>query len=229
MQIVTIITILIFLLGIYIGYQKGFIKQLSDFLILFISSILASFISDKLFSILYKYLPFFNLSGKPEGLKSINIILWKLIIYVLCVLILILIIRQILIKTKLYDKIINSMVDISLLNKILGMIISLPLVLILIFNISLFLLSPNFNLKQLNDSKVISTIMIKTPVLSWQNKNLYNNQKYIIKRINKKDNTKKNLKKVNNDIVNNMMETGFVNKSIIDNLNKENKLLGTRN
>ena len=121
------------------------------------------------------------------------------------------------------------MVDISLLNKILGMIISLPLVLILIFNISLFLLSPNFNLKQLNDSKVISTIMIKTPVLSWQNKNLYNNQKYIIKRINKKDNTKKNLKKVNNDIVNNMMETGFVNKSIIHNLNKENKLLGTRN
>ena len=77
MQIVTIITILIFLLGIYIGYQKGFIKQLSDFLILFISSILASFISDKLFSILYKYLPFFNLSGKSEGLKSINIILWK--------------------------------------------------------------------------------------------------------------------------------------------------------
>lgn len=229
MQIVNIIIIFIFLLGIYIGYQKGVIKQLSDFLILFISSILASFISDKLFSILYKYLPFFNLSGKSEGLKSINIILWKLIIYVLCVLILILIIRQILIKTKLYDKIINSMVDISLLNKILGMIISLPLVLILIFNISLFLLSPNFNLKQLNDSKVISTIMIKTPVLSWQNKNLYNNQKYIIKRINKKDNTKKNLKKVNNDIVNNMMETGFVNKSIIDNLNKENKLLGNRN
>lgn len=229
MQIVNIIIIFIFLLGIYIGYQKGVIKQLSDFLILFITSILASFISDKLFSILYKYLPFFNLSGKSEGLKSINIILWKLIIYVLCVLILILIIRQILIKTKLYDKIINSMVDISLLNKILGMIISLPLVLILIFNISLFLLSPNFNLKQLNDSKVISTIMIKTPVLSWQNKNLYNNQKYIIKRINKKDNTKKNLKKVNNDIVNNMMETGFVNKSIIDNLNKENKLLGTRN
>lgn len=229
MQIVNIIIIFIFLLGIYIGYQKGVIKQLSDFLILFISSILASFISDKLFSVLYKYLPFFNLSGKSEGLKSINIILWKLIIYVLCILILILIIRQILIKTKLYDKIINSMVDISLLNKILGMIISLPLVLILIFNISLFLLSPNFNLKQLNDSKVISTIMIKTPVLSWQNKNLYNNQKYIIKRINKKDNTRKNLKKVNNDIVNNMMETGFINNSIINKLNKENKLLGTRN
>lgn len=229
MQIVTIITILIFLLGIYIGYQKGFIKQLSDFLILFISSILASFISDKLFSIFYKYLPFFNLSGKSEGLKSINIILWKLIIYVLCILIIILIIRLILIKTKLYDKIINSMVDISLLNKILGMIISLPLVFILIFNISLFLLSPNFNLKQLNDSKVIIAIMNKTPVLSWQNKNLYNNQKYIIERINKKDNIKKNLKKVNNDIVNNMIETGFVNKNIINNLNKENKLLGTRN
>ena len=229
MQIINISIIIAFLLGIFLGYQKGAIKQLSDFLILFISSILAGFISDILFSITYKYLPFFNFNGKVEGLKIINVILWKIIIYIICIIILILIIRSLLIKFKLYDKIIDSMVDISPLNKIIGALLSIPLVFISIFNICLILLLPNFNITQLNDSKVISKIMENTPILSLQNKNLYNNQKYIIKRINMKDNTSKNIKKLNKDIENHMLKTGFINKNIIENLEKEKKLIGKRN
>ena len=229
MQIINIFIIIAFLLGIFLGYQKGAIKQLSDFLILFISSILAGFISDILFSITYKYLPFLNFNGKAEGLKIINIILWKIIIYIICIIILILIIRSLLIKFKLYDKIIDSMVDISPLNKIIGALLSIPLVFISIFNICLILLLPNFNITQLNDSKVISKIMENTPILSLQNKNLYNNQKYIIKRINMKDNTSKNIKKLNKDIENHMLKTGFINKNIIENLEKEKKLIGKRN
>lgn len=229
MQIINISIIIAFLLGIFLGYQKGAIKQLSDFLILFISSILAGFISDILFSITYKYLPFLNFNGKAEGLKIINIILWKIIIYIICIIILILIIRSLLIKFKLYDKIIDSMVDISPLNKIIGALLSIPLVFISIFNICLILLLPNFNITQLNDSKVISKIMENTPILSLQNKNLYNNQKYIIKRINMKDNTSKNIKKLNKDIENHMLKTGFINKNIIENLEKEKKLIGKRN
>ena len=134
-----------------------------------------------------------------------------------------------LIKFKLYDKIIDSMVDISPLNKIIGALLSIPLVFILIFNICLILLLPNFNITQLNDSKVISKIMENTPILSLQNKNLYNNQKYIIKRINKKDNKSKNIKKLNKDIENYMLKTGFINNNIIENLEKEKKLIGKRN
>lgn len=228
MGIIDIIVMIIFLFGLYIGYQKGVIKQISDLIILFISSFLAGRISDILFGILYNFLPFFNFNGKSEGLKSINIILWKLILYLLIIILLIFSIKKILFKLKLTDKIMDSIVEANLLSKILGVIISIPLMIILIFNVSLLMLSPNFNMTKVNNSKLVSLILKKTPVLSKENNNLHNNQKYIIKRINKKDNTLENYEQVNNDIIDNIINTNLVSKEKIEKLKEKDKLLGTR-
>ncbi len=228
MGVIDIIIILVFVFGGYLGYQRGFIKGLSDFVVLFVTSFLAGKISDLLFGMLYKIFPFFNFSGKSEGLKAINIILWKLILYILIIIIMIFLIRKFYIKFKIKNKIMDSMIEANMITKIFGVVISIPLTLILLFNIMLVGLSPNFNLTSVNDSKLASTIMEKTPVLSKENINLYRNQKYIIERINEDDNTIENYKNINNDIVNNIINTSLVSEDKIEFLEKKNKLIGTR-
>ncbi len=226
MGVVDVIVLGIFLFCAYLGYQRGIIKQLSDFIILFIASFLAGRISNILFGILYKFLPFFNFSGKSEGIKSINIIFWKLILYLFMIVLLIFIIKKIMLKLKLESKVINSMVEANLFSKIFGILSSIPLTMTLVFNIILIMLSPNFNMTSINDSKFASLIMNKTPILSRENDKLYDNQKYIIKRINKNDNTLENYEQVNNDIIKNILDTKLVSKEKISNM--KNKLLGSR-
>ncbi len=228
MGIADVIIIVLFLCGAYLGYQSGFIKQINDFIILFIFSLLAGKLSDLLLGFLYKYLPFLNFSGKSEGLKSINIIFWKLVLFVLILMILISIIRKIYVKTRLENKINDTILDANLISKILGAVLSVPLMVILFFDVILILLSPNFNLRILNDSKLADTIMTKTPILASANANLYNNQKYIIERINESDNDLSGYKDVNNDIIDNMIDTNLIDEDTIKYLKDNKKLVGKR-
>lgn len=228
MEIVNIVVIALLLFGVYLGYQRGLLKELTDFLILFLSSLLSGKLSDILVGLLYKYIPFLNFNGKSEGLKSINIIFWKLVLYLLLLVVIIFIFNKIINKTKLSSKILDSMVETNLINKVLGALVSVPLILTFIFNISLILSSPNFNFVSLNNSKLVYVIMTKTPVLSRENMNLYANERYVIKRINEEDNTILNYKNVNDDIIKYMLKTKLIDDDKMKDLEKLNKLLGIR-
>ena len=134
-MIETLIVILVALFCIYLGYQNGILKEFVDFVILIITTLLAGFLSDKLCIYVYKFVPFFNFTGKSEGLKAINIIFWKLILYVLITFILIFIIRRILIKTRLEEKINDSIIEAGFIKKIFGAVVSIPIAFVLLFNI----------------------------------------------------------------------------------------------
>ncbi len=228
MGVIDLIIILFFIYGIYSGWQSGFLKMISNFIVLLITTLIAGKLSDIMFGVLYKFLPFFNFSGKTEGLKSVNIIVWKIILYILIFAIILTLIESLSVKFKIKEKITDSMINVSIIGKVFGSIFSVPLVFTLVFNAILILLIPFLNLKILFDSKISNMVMTKTPILSKANRNLYNNQTYIINRINKKDNTNKGYKKVNKDIVENMLDTNLVSKEIIETLEENNKLLGTR-
>ena len=228
MGIIDILIIVVIVFGMYLGYRNALFKELSDFIILFIGSIVSGLISRLLFNGLYKFLPFFNFYGNAKGLKSINIIFWQLILYVLILFIIISIIKRIYVKTGIEEKIKDSMVESNIITRLLGLIVSPLLMVTLMFNVILVFLAPNFNLEILNNSKGASMIMEKMPILSIQNNKTYVNEKYIIKRINKSDNKDSNYKKVNNDIINNMVSTDLISKDKINVLNKKNKLVGKR-
>ena len=175
MNFMDIILILIFLYGIYIGWQSGFFRELKDFITFFLVSLIASKVSDILFGLLYKTFPFFNFKGKAQGLKSINIILWKIILYVLIIIALLYLVRKILTKLKIESKILDTQVDVNIISRICGVIFSGLLMVVVIFNIGLILLVPNLNFKALNKSLIIKTVMSKTPILANANYNLYSN------------------------------------------------------
>lgn len=229
MGVIDIVLILVFLYGIYSGFQSGFLKMFSNFIVLLITTLVAGKLSDIMFGLLYNFFPFFNFSGKTEGLKAVNIIVWKLILYILIFAVVLTLIESLLSKFKIKEKIANSMINVNVIGKIFGSVLSIPLVFTLVFNTILILLVPFLNFKLLTDSKVANMIMTKTPILANANRNLYNNQTFIINRINKKDNTIKGYKRLNKDIVENMLDTNLVSKEIIETLEDGNKLLGTRN
>ena len=79
------LVILILVFGLFLGYQRGFLKQTVDFVVLLITMIIASPLSKLLCKLLYPVLPFFNFSGDAKGLKAINLIVWRLIIYFLLI------------------------------------------------------------------------------------------------------------------------------------------------
>lgn len=228
MAIFDIIIILVFVIVAVFGYRYGVFKMISDVITLFISSILSKLISNVLFNLLYQYLPFFNFFGKTKGLKSINIIVWQLIIYVIILLVIIMIINKILKKTKLNQKISDSMVEANLISKILGVIVSILLSFVITFNGLLLILIPCFNLTSIMDSRFATIIMEKMPTLSSQNNALYKSETYTIERINKKDNTDAKFKNVNNDIVKYMVKADLISNDKVKVLNKKDKLVGKR-
>ena len=223
-----VIVVLILLFFIYIGYKDGAIRSLSNLLIYLVTSILAGFISDKLIGILYKFLPFLNFVGKSEGIKVINIIFWKLALYLILMLFFVIVIKKILLKTSLEDKIIDSEISSGTISKILGVVISFAAGIIITFNVCLILLTPNLNLKSVSKSKLTKIVMEKTPILSKMNANLYENEKWIINRLNEKDNTKDGFETVNEEIISHVKETKLVKDDIIKELEDKDKLVGTR-
>ena len=226
MGVTDFIIIALMLFSLYLGFQSGFFKQLNDLIILIVVTLVSGLLSDLLIVYVLKYVPFFNFVGTAQGLKSINIILWKLILYILIIFIIIYIIRKIYIKSGLEEKLNNTIVEANIISKIGGMVVSVPLIMLLYFNVILILLSPNFNIKYLKDSKVSSFIMEKTPVFSSLNNNLYENEVFIIELLNQDEITKENYESINDDILANYNETNLIEDNLLDELDE--KLLGKR-
>ena len=228
MGIFDCLIVLIIILGIYMGYQHGIVKQLADLVILFASSFVAAIVSKILGNALYGILPFFNFTGKAQGLKSINIVLWRLLIYVFLIMIIIAIIKKVMILTKVSEKVSDTMVESNFISRILGAVCAVPLMILLMFNVLMVLLLPNVNLTFVNNSKFSTMILEKMPVLSKKTSSIYGSEKQIIERINKEDNTKENLEKVNEDIIQILLDSNAVSDDKLEKLREDNRLLGTR-
>lgn len=222
------VIILIILLGIYIGFQQGFIKQFLDLIILFLSSFISGIISKPLSDILYNILPFFNFMGKVQGLKSLNIILWRVLIYIIVIILIANLISKILKKTTIQDKITDTMVEANFISRVIGAIVSIPLMLVFIFNVLIVLMLPNMNLRFVSNSNFANIILKNIPVLSNQNSALYKSEVYAIERLNEEDNNIEEYSIVNDDIIEYILKTKLASDSKIEKLMAENKLLGIK-
>lgn len=220
--------VLIALFGIYIGFQQGFIKQILDLVIISLCSYLASIISKPISDALYNILPFFNFTGKAQGLKSLNIILWRVLIYILIIIIVISIISKILKKTGLQAKITDAMVEANFISKIVGAIVSIPLMLVFIYDLLLVLMLPNINLTFVGRSNFANIILKSTPVLAKQNSSLYESELFALERINEEDNNIDEYSAVNDDIIECILENKLASSKKVEKMIAEEKLLGVK-
>ncbi len=220
--------ILILVMAFYYGYQRGVIKQLVDFIILLITMIISSPLSKLLCKLLYPVLPFFNLTGEAKGIKSINLIIWRLIIYFILIALILLIVRRVFIKLKLAAKIKESIIEAGPISKIIGALVAVPLAVIILYNVFILINVPIIEFSISEESSISKFILEDAPIISSLNKDVYLSENYARQRVFSSDNTTENYKKVNNEIINNMLENNLTTKEMIKKLKKKNKLVGTK-
>lgn len=204
------IIILIVLAGFYIGWQRGFIKEVTDFVALFISMILSALFKNSLANMLYTLLPFFKYSGSINKLLSLNIIFYQVIIYLLLLMFFLGIYQLIIRKLKIKEKIVETMVETNLVFNILGTIIGGPLMALFLYNVLLFAKLPMFNLDIVNNSKYANLIMEKTLIVSDRNKAIYSSNEYVLNAINNEE-----LKIIDRTYLDNKITTNMISNKLI--------------
>ncbi len=227
MNVVDVILILALLGSLYLGFNNEMLRSLYDLFILTICSIAASLLSKIIIKPLYKFLPFFNFNGKVQGIKAVNIIFWRIIFLVLIFLMLVWLIDRFMVKKQIKSKVIDLTITFSIIPKIIGSFVYIFVVFIVLFDILLVLRLPNFNIKYVKESKVANTIVNKVPVLHGINKDLIDSQTYALNKL-KGNVTKDNYRKINELIIDNLIQNKMVSSNTVSYLKSKGKLKGTR-
>lgn len=162
--IVDILIVVFLIIGVVVGYKRGFLENTVRFIGSIIAIVIAYLLKDPLSVFLYTHLPFFSLSGKLEGITVINVIIYELISFII-LWIGISIILAILAKLLRLERLTMTLVTkLRIPNKILGVIVSFAesyifvyfLVLISMFVASIY----NFNMEDR-----LASYVFKTPIL----------------------------------------------------------------
>lgn len=166
MNIVDIVIILLILVGGFVGFKKGFTRQLVDtvgvIVILVLSFLLKGYVS----GLLYKFMPFFEFKRGYLGISAMNLLIYEIVAFVLILLILSAILSFLRASTSIFEKLLNATIILGIPSKILGFVMGLINNFIFVF-VGLYVLSlPVLNLTAVQDSKVSDGILNSTPILS---------------------------------------------------------------
>ncbi len=166
MNIVDVIIVLMLLFGLAVGFQKGFTSQLVDTIgslaVIVLSFLLKGIVSN----FFYQYLPFFQFSGKLEGLTSLNLILYEVIAFFILFVFFVSILRIIKATTNVFERLLKMTIVLGIPSKILGALVGLVENFIFLFVTLYFLSLPVFRIDQIKTSKLTTKILNSTPVLS---------------------------------------------------------------
>lgn len=165
MNIVDITILVIILFGAVLGFKRGFTHELVKAIGSVAVLIVAYFIKNPLSIILYENLPFFNF-GLFKNMEVLNILIYEVIAFVICIVVLHLILKAILMATTLFEKILNATIILGIPSKIAGALIGAIYHYIIVF-LGLYVASIIFvDNEYLYDSKYREPILNETPLLS---------------------------------------------------------------
>lgn len=166
MNILDALIILLILFSAFTGFKRGFTKELVSFLGFFVIVIAAFLLKNPISEILYENMPFFSFGGLFKGVSALNIIVYEVIAFFIVVAIATIIFRVLVFATSIFEKLLKMTIILGFPSKILGMIIGAIEGFVWSFIILYILSLPVFNIKEMNDSKLVGPILENTPVLS---------------------------------------------------------------
>lgn len=165
-SIVDIIIVLFLLLGAIIGFKRGVIKSATMFIGSIVVVILAYALKNPVSKLMYTYLPFFHLNGAFEGVTVINILIYEAIAFLIVFSILMALLRILIKMTGIIETFLKFTIILGIPSKILGAIFGLLEEFLYIFVILYFLSHLTFTASYIEESKLGSSILYHTPVLS---------------------------------------------------------------
>lgn len=166
MNIVDIIIIVSIVLGVLIGFVRGFFKETVIFIGTILVVVLAFVLKNPLSLILYKNLPFFKFKGIFEGISTLNILIYETLAFIIALAILSIALTIIIKISGIIEKILKLTIVLALPSKLLGAIVGFIQSIVVLY-VFLFLLSlPILRVPYIKDSKYAQMILEKTPVIS---------------------------------------------------------------
>lgn len=161
-NIFDIAVILLILMSAVAGMKQGALKSSINFIGTIIVYVLAFLFKSKVGVLLCKLCPFFSFDGYP----TLNILLYQMIAFVLIAGVLFVIFNFIMRVTGLVQRLVDMTIILKLPSSILGLVIGLIEGYIIMFIVLAVLAVPFRNFDMYQDSKVINTILHKSPILT---------------------------------------------------------------
>ena len=143
MNILDALIIILLILGIMGGMRRGLIKETVLLVGLIFIIVVSFYLRTPIATFMYKTLPFFEFSGKFQGVAILNILLYELIAFLIIFSILYLILRILLKVTGIIEKILKATIILGIFSKIGGAIVGFIESYVIIF-IILFIFSQPF-------------------------------------------------------------------------------------
>lgn len=171
MNLVDIIIIGFIVLGGFIGFRRGVVKEFVSAIGLVLITVLSFILKNPLSILFYENLPFFKFGGVFKGVTVLNIVLYEFIAFLLVFLLLMILWKVVLFASSIIQKIINMTIILGFPSKILGFAIGLLEFYFIGFVVLYILTLPIFSVKGVNDSSVGNFILNDTPFVSSMVKN----------------------------------------------------------
>jgi len=171
MNLVDIIIIGFIVLGGFIGFRRGVVKEFVSAIGLVLITVLSFILKNPLSILFYENLPFFKFGGVFKGVTVLNIVLYEFIAFLLVFLILMILWKVVLFASSIIQKIINMTIILGFPSKILGFAIGLLEFYFIGFVVLYILTLPIFSVKGVNESSVGNFILNDTPFVSSMVKN----------------------------------------------------------
>ena len=219
MNLIDAIIIVLFVVGILGGLKSGVIKGTVTLVGTIIIFILAFYLKNPLASILYTYLPFFDILN---GAVVINILLYEFIAFLIAIAILSLALGILIKVSGFIEKVFNATIILGMISKLLGAVVGFIEAYVLIFILVFVLSQPFLFMDTIYKSKVATFILnhsfVLTDVVSKTTKTI--EEIYNLKD----DYSKENIDEFNYAALDIMMKHKVVDSKTIQKLKDNNKL-----
>ena len=166
MNIVDFVILIILAFGAVLGFKRGLMKELVAFVGFILVVVLAFLFKDTVSVWLYQTMPFFDFGGVFKGVTALNIILYEMIAFLVVFVILLVIQKVLLFVTGILEKVFDLTIILGIFSRFLGAIVGVVQYFVLVFIVLYIASLPMFDFDFLNESKLKTPILTKTPVLS---------------------------------------------------------------
>lgn len=224
MNIIDIGIILVLIMFALAGWKNGVIKETVSLVGLILIFVIAYTFKEQLGNVLCKYLPFFSFSGSIEGLVSLNILIYQLIAFIIILSVLYAIYQIVLKISGVLQKIVNFTLILALPSKIGGFIIGLLEGYLMVFACLMLLVVPLKNVDMISSSKMISTIIHKTPLISLYTKDISNTITEVYALADDVANKTITTNEANLEMIDTMIKYNVVSKKTVEQLQVLDKL-----
>ena len=165
MNIVSVVTILIILLGGVLGFKKGVIKTGVELVGSICVLIIAYALKDVLANFLMKFMPFFNFAGIFNGISSINILIYEMVSFLVIFILLYCVLNILLSLSGAVEKLLKLTVVLAIPSKILGFILGLLHGIIFAYLVAFVLLHLPQTESYVLESKPATVVLERTPFI----------------------------------------------------------------